>query len=624
MGGGIYQPQIVDDDSSVHGVGSWADIPRPPLSQTDVEQADPEPQPKSPVENQDGVLDSWVRSYSENYSHSNRLVNNDIPPRIPVPTRTALPSLTQQDTMSTRSVNAGYGFPIRQENGRLDSNSSDSSDSVLDQGTTDSEVETAAMPDPSWMHGVTTTSTDYTTEYLSESVSENSTERSKSTSAASSPSTDASPPPSTEALSSSTEASPSPESVTGWNDYDPYISSPLHIGDGFSASSTASSPVIPTDQVRLPNQVIVTMASSPESSRSSPEPEVSSSRQTEGDKGQASTKGQKKRPLDEVTGNSHNNEDQVDTNQAKRKKNEDRQLTPLACPFYKKDPIVHKRCHGYLLTRISYVKQHLFRHHLQPLHCPVCMDVFDNDESRDGHIRAQSCKKRPAEEQPDGMTSTQEKQLRAKRANQKQSEEEQWYEIFNLLFPDTERPSSPYMINSLSEDMSSFREFVERQGGKIVQKGLIDKLPSGMMDDDAVRSVAYAAVQDIFSLWWKQSFENYPQRRVNSNAANKATGTKNESQNKNGTEIHSGERSRKAANGPADVGSNGISGSRTTSNRNGGSEEAKSNGGTGSSETANNGTQTSTAFGERARRMSTLSMEASSNATDLLSHVSTT
>lgn len=599
MGGSTVQPKIVDDDPSVHGVGSWVNITGPPSTDTDVDHSDSEPKPKSPVENIEGVL-QWVICYSENHSHPNRRANNDAPLQIPIPAMASLPSLTQQDTMSTQSGNVGCEVTIRQENGTVDG----ASELVVNRESAQSEVETRLTPDfaldfaPS---AVSTSSPDFRAESFFESGPESSTELSRS-SAASSPSTPWSIP--------SIEISPPPEDFLDGNGdgHDHNILLQIHDDDDFSVS--------------MPSPVISTMtASPPPSRRPSIEPDVSASRQREGDGGQTSNNGPIKRSLHQAN-SGHGNEDQVDTNQAKRKKTEDRPDQVLACPFYKKDPIQHKRCHGYVLTRIAYVKQHLFRHHVQPLHCPVCMIRFGDDESRDEHIRAQSCQKRPAEEQPDGMTPKQEKQLRAKRANQKQSEEEQWYEIFKLLFPDTERPSSPYLLNSLSKDMSSFREFVEIQGGRIVQDRLIDNLPSGVLEESAVRQLAYAAVQSIFPLWWNQSLGNYHQERVNSEVAKEAESK--ESRNKNGTEIHREEKNHEHADGRNDSESNGLGCNRNASNWNGGNRESGSNGSAGNNMTTSNGTQTSPPREKGAPVMSSLSKEAPPNTTSRLSHISKT
>ncbi|KAH7134109.1 hypothetical protein EDB81DRAFT_90948 [Dactylonectria macrodidyma] len=597
MGDDTLQPIVVENESSVtvYGVGLWADVAQPSLAQTDAEQNDAEPQPKNPVD-----LEPWVVNYLE--GRSNRRANNDVAPQIPVPPRTALPSLTQQDTMSTQSGSVGYRIPIRQQ--EHDGLRHESSGSDLDQESVNSDITRPVL-----VPAISTNPHDATAtippndiaDCLSESESEHSTGLYKPCSMANSPETEASTPPSIESTSP-------PESTMGWNDYDHPMSPTAQIEDDFSSSGpisnsspmpgsspmhSSSSIPSPVDPTRL---VTCTYTTAPptESDESRTEAETSTTRQTGSDGDQTSISRQKKRPHQEAT-SSHADDDgaPVDKNQVKRKKTDERpEDKGLACPFYKKDPERHDRCHGYILSRISYVKQHLFRHHLQPFYCPVCMAEFGtNANLRDDHIRDQSCQKRPSTERPDGMTPMQEQKLRSTRAKQKQTEEEQWYEIFELLFPGTERPSSPYLINSLSKDMNSFREFVENQGRTIVQDSLIDSLPS--VEEGTIRSLVNDAIRSIFPRWWDWKS---PSERISTDVTiNKTEGSK-QSLNNNGTGHQAVERADNALE-----------------DRNG----KRSNG------TTSNGTQTSPASDKSARRASNMSMETPSNTTSCLPNLST-
>ncbi|KAH7150283.1 hypothetical protein B0J13DRAFT_523347 [Dactylonectria estremocensis] len=605
MGDDTLQPIVVENESSVtvYGVGLWVDDARPPLNQTDVEQPDSEKQPKNPVVNLDGAPEPWVVDYWED--PSNRLANNDIAPQIPAPARTALPSLTQQDTMSTQSDNVGYRIPIRQQ--EKDGLHHESSGSDLDQEGVKSDISRPVLVPAfsSSLHGATTTaSPDDAADCISESESEHSTWLFKPSSTANSPSTEASPPPSTESTSPR-------ESIMSWNDeFERRMSPPVHIEADFSGSSPVfnsspmpgSSPIPNSSSMPSPvdstTQTTFTSITAPptESDEPSPEADTSSTRQTGSDGGQTSVSRQKKRPHPEATSSHADDDAPVDKNQVKRKKTDERPDKALACPFYKKDPMRHGRCHGYLLSRISYVKQHLFRHHLQPFYCPLCNAEFGtNANLRDDHIRDQACEKRPSSERPDGMTPMQEQKLRSTRAKQKQTEEEQWYEIFELLFPGTERPSSPYLINSLSKDMSSFREFVENQGRTIVQDSLIDSLPS--VEEGRIRSLVNDAIRRIFPTWWdwKSPAERVSNTEFTIVTINKTEDSK-ESQNNNGAGNEMGE--------PAD-------------------KALEVHGGKGNIETTSNGTQTSPASDKSVRRVSSMSMETPSNTTSCLPNLST-
>lgn len=143
----------------------------------------------------------------------------------------------------------------------------------------------------------------------------------------------------------------------------------------------------------------------------------------------------------------------------------------LACPFWKKDPIRHRKCFmGF--TRMSYVKQDLKRHHRRPTtYCRRCGEDFGLREAEfTEHSRAIPQYNITVFPDPDGMTSEQEKEL-GKYPDRRSTEEEQWYFMWKCLFPagpDGEPPppppSSPYVDQDLSEDMLSFREFSRREG----------------------------------------------------------------------------------------------------------------------------------------------------------------
>jgi hypothetical protein len=138
----------------------------------------------------------------------------------------------------------------------------------------------------------------------------------------------------------------------------------------------------------------------------------------------------------------------------------------LACPFAKKDPLYHRVCYKQTLTKISYVKQHLSRNHRTPIYCPVCMGVFENEEDRDVHTRARSCEERLVAHW-EGVSEAQRRRLQ-KKVPAKMSEEEQWFTIWDIIFPGLPRPQSPYVDSELSEEMSAFKDFATGQGPAVL------------------------------------------------------------------------------------------------------------------------------------------------------------
>jgi hypothetical protein len=135
----------------------------------------------------------------------------------------------------------------------------------------------------------------------------------------------------------------------------------------------------------------------------------------------------------------------------------------FACPFWAKDNRRHSICVKYVLTRIRDVKQHLLRRHQMPIYCPVCYDTFTDEVTRDAHIRNRACGHVPGEE-PEGITSTQ-RYLLSKKVPSNIPEHEQWYRVFEILFPNHRPwPASPYIQCGLQQNVQAYHDFLSTQG----------------------------------------------------------------------------------------------------------------------------------------------------------------
>ena len=175
----------------------------------------------------------------------------------------------------------------------------------------------------------------------------------------------------------------------------------------------------------------------------------------------------------------------------------------FACPFCKKDPRRYRICYRYRLSRIGDVKQHINRCHRLPVYCPLCMEVFATESLRDEHIRARSCPTKSVEPF-DGVTEDQ-KKLLARRISSKIPEEEQWYAVFEILFPDHPRPLSPYIDQKLSEELGSFQDFMASEGLKIIREHLqphINWAPDHDGDLEAFQNqILGQCLQRLFDEW---------------------------------------------------------------------------------------------------------------------------
>lgn len=118
----------------------------------------------------------------------------------------------------------------------------------------------------------------------------------------------------------------------------------------------------------------------------------------------------------------------------------------LLCPFYVKNRFPRHSCSKYRFKRVSDVRQHLFRIHIENPHCPDCGMTFDNDlshEQRNRHIAARTCQSRSftvtgiTQDQFDTIT------VIARQRNHRR-DSERWLEMWRVIFPDAEDPDSRY------------------------------------------------------------------------------------------------------------------------------------------------------------------------------------
>ncbi|KAI8634447.1 hypothetical protein F5Y19DRAFT_461817 [Xylariaceae sp. FL1651] len=243
------------------------------------------------------------------------------------------------------------------------------------------------------------------------------------------------------------------------------------------------------------------------------------------------------------SGSTDRSEDSQKYKTCKKRKASGRQLS-LACPFAKKDPVRHRHCYRYILTRIRDVKQHLARCHRMPLYCPRCMNTFENESDRDLHIRSSSCAERPLTPM-EGISEDQKAQL-SRRVSSRMPEAEQWFTIFEILFPGHPRPRSPYIDLTLSEEMHRFRDFFTSQGPYMLSEFLQTNdsctwmLPPGEQDLAAFQaSILADGFQLIFDRW---------------NAANAAPGISTDPPD-NSTPSRSGEPGLATQDGLSNAGS---------------------------------------------------------------------
>lgn len=137
----------------------------------------------------------------------------------------------------------------------------------------------------------------------------------------------------------------------------------------------------------------------------------------------------------------------------------------LACLYFKKYSRHHRACCGFGGTKISYVKANLYRKHTIPIYCPICREYFENVQLRDDHNRQMNCEAVENVAAPDGITSEQRDWLH-QRGPRSFTEEQQWFRIFEFLFPGHPVPHSAYNDTTFSEDLLNFRDYISSPAGQ--------------------------------------------------------------------------------------------------------------------------------------------------------------
>lgn len=122
----------------------------------------------------------------------------------------------------------------------------------------------------------------------------------------------------------------------------------------------------------------------------------------------------------------------------------------------------------------------------------------------------------------EGINKSQKRQL-GKRISSKKSREENWYLIYQILFPDADPPDSPYIDDiSLSEELLTIREFANQVAPARIARFLHTRLPLELRSNqEQIELLVRAAMRDVFDMVlenWESSqssqssVENTPHR----------------------------------------------------------------------------------------------------------------
>ena len=168
-----------------------------------------------------------------------------------------------------------------------------------------------------------------------------------------------------------------------------------------------------------------------------------------------------------------------------------------ACPYAKLNPIKYSDCLAFNLSKLSYVKQHLYRAHWIGVCCQHCGQNFsDNADDREArvllylHLRQAPenlCQNSDRASLLDGKMSDDQKEMIMNAKSRGIDEHGRWYQLWDILFPGTERPRSPYAQPIAVEILESFRSALGQNiGTEVIREvSILQQLPV----DDCVQLV---------------------------------------------------------------------------------------------------------------------------------------
>lgn len=189
----------------------------------------------------------------------------------------------------------------------------------------------------------------------------------------------------------------------------------------------------------------------------------------------------------------------------------------LACPFFKFQPerysplneieTQYSTCSGRVIRDIPNLKQHLSRTHARPkYYCCRCFKVFKDNCGLSQHGLAET----PCAEIecpfPQKMTEKQAGEIRQREMGT--NIEKKWYDIYQILFPDSPLPSSPYRNDCLEPYIQDFLGHFRRHAPQMVRAEMANEGHDlGLQEQRILDCALERALQRIIQLWETQEFK---------------------------------------------------------------------------------------------------------------------
>ncbi|KAM0542866.1 hypothetical protein ACHAPJ_012589 [Fusarium lateritium] len=184
----------------------------------------------------------------------------------------------------------------------------------------------------------------------------------------------------------------------------------------------------------------------------------------------------------EETGNSGDDQDRKRPKGISPSKSSLGKERRFACPYYRRNPENHREfrsCAGPGFPTILRVKEHIYRQHELPALCLRCHSSFKSDKQLEVHHRQPEACQVQDGGLPEGLTKGQKEELRKRKKPSKkgdpfQSEEDQWRDVYKILFPHDQEDliPSPFYEDTL-EDFSLHQDGILHD----LQQVMCDELP---------------------------------------------------------------------------------------------------------------------------------------------------
>lgn len=170
----------------------------------------------------------------------------------------------------------------------------------------------------------------------------------------------------------------------------------------------------------------------------------------------------------------------------------------FACPYYRRNPRSNPKCEMLRTSRIKDIISHLKKKHTRPLYCPICgsCDFGDSEEARDEHVKLKKCSPPPGGLFIQGMNEVQ-LQVLSRRRVRGTNDAQRWLEIWSILFPGDQPPSSPFAGDHVEEVIGKLCDYWNANSLDLLSKPLLLYLGDQPEVREAASNIVAATLQRL-------------------------------------------------------------------------------------------------------------------------------